>query len=383
MKIGILTFHNANNYGAVLQTYALYTRLCDYYGKGNVFVIDYDCKTITDAYRLFRYENKKRFILHELLYFFASVLYIPQNLKCKINFDKFRKNFKLSKDSLDSFDVIFYGSDQIWRPDLTGNDLVYFGKNYSGKKIAYGASDGGKLDFKNNNCKNILSLINQFSAISCREKSLVERLKIFVSKDILIENVCDPVFLLDSKNWKSVSRSPKEKSYVLIYKVAFNESIDKDALHFAKDKGKELIEIIPLKGIRKFLIKTPKYKTAIDVPKFLGYFANADYIFTTSFHGTAFSIIFRKNFYTFKFKSASERITDLFDNLNLQSRFVNQLPKNIENVNYSNEFENKYADFVAKSNVFITKQMMGGGAKRLVFFTDCRTKFVSYKREAA
>ena len=127
MKIGILTFHNADNYGAVLQCYALQETLKKKYPDDEVYVIDYKNDKIENDYKTH-------------FNFFR-----PWSLLAKIKLDKKRKKFKKFRNSflsignsdLSKYDVIYYGSDQIWSFTITNKDLTYFGINYNGKKIAY------------------------------------------------------------------------------------------------------------------------------------------------------------------------------------------------------------------------------------------------------
>ena len=81
-----------------------------------------------------------------------------------------------------------------------------------------------------------------------------------------------------------------------------------------------------VKSVKKFFCFTQKFVSEITPNEFVGYFAHADFILTTSFHGSAFSIILEKDFYTFQFAHRNERITDLFNELELTERFVSHIP---------------------------------------------------------
>ncbi len=306
MKIGILTFHNADNYGAVLQCYALQEKLKELYPDDEVFVIDYKCPKIFNYY-LPNISIKKPW----------NILTYSKTKKKIRTFQQFReKKFNLGTDDLSQYDVIYYGSDQIWSSVLTDNDLIYFGKCYSGKKIAYAASDGGEINLT----AEAKELLKTFSKISCREKSLTEKL-INAQLNVPIETVCDPVFLLSKEQWLKMAELPKEKDYVLTYKIRENLSFDSEAEKLGQRLGKQVIQIVYVKSLRKLFYRGQKYVEGISIEQFVGYFANADFVLTTSFHGTAFSIIFNRPFYVLKIAEASERITDLLAALNIEDRY--------------------------------------------------------------
>lgn len=306
MKIGILTFHNADNYGAVLQCYALQEKLKTLHTKDEVYIVDYKCPKIVNAY-IPKINLKKPW----------SILgYIKTKKKCK-QFHQFReKYFNLGTDNLSFYDVIYYGSDQIWSPSLTGYDFTYFGKGFSGKKIAYAASDGGNMILTDE----IKNELNSFAAISCREASLTNKL----SPNNLstpTSTICDPVFLLSKDEWLKMAKLPQEKNYVLTYKIRENLNFDSEAEKIGRLLGKKVIQIVYVKQLRKLFYHGQHFVEGISPEQFVGYFAKADFVLTTSFHGTAFSIIFNKPFYVLKIDNASERITDLLTALNIEDRY--------------------------------------------------------------
>ena len=313
MKIGILTFHNADNYGAVLQCYALQEKLKELHPNDEIYVIDYKCHKIINDY-IPKINLKKPW----------SILGLRKTKqKCK-TFQQFRKeHFNLGTDDLSFYDVIYYGSDQIWRPDLTGEDLIYFGKGFSGKKIAYAASDGGKIDLTSET----IDLLSSFSSISCREKTLTAKLQ-KIGLQFSIETVCDPVFLLTQEEWLKMAVLPKEDNYVLAYKLADNPNFDTEAENIGQLVGKKVIQIVYVKSLRRIFYYKQKFAESISPEQFVGYFAKADFVLTTSFHGTAFSIIFNKPFFVLKIGKASDRITDLLATLGIKDRYGEEYQKN-------------------------------------------------------
>lgn len=306
MRIGILTFHNADNYGAVLQCYALQETLKKKYPDEEVYVIDYKCPVIENSY--IPHINFKR-PWSILTYFKAK--------KKRKRFEKFRqKYFNLGLSDFSIYDIIYYGSDQIWNPVLTNHDLTYFGKGYNGIKIAYAASDGDAMDYDSEVCK----LLNSFSKISCREKTMTGKIQ-NAKINLPIESICDPVFLLSRNEWMKIAKKPKEKNYVLVYKIRENLNFDKEAEKLGDIFNKKIIQIVYVKPLRKFFYKEQTFVECITPEQFVGYFAYTDFVLTTSFHGTAFSIIFDKAFYVLEIDNASKRITDLLSELNISDRY--------------------------------------------------------------
>lgn len=314
LRIGILTFHYAQNYGAVLQCYALQKKLEKYFPNAEIFVINYKNQKIVQDYALFQIENKNFYRKHRSL--IASLVYFPQRAKCSRNFKIFTNNYlKIGTSDLSEYDAIFYGSDQIWNPNITGGvDHVYFGQGFGNAKIAYGASDGGKLKVTSE----IKRLLQKFSALSVREKSIAEK---FAGLGIRTSIVCDPVFLLSVDEWRKVAVLPHEKNYVFAYKVSENPFFDAEAEKIGKKLKKKVIQVVYVKHRRKFFCKSQKIIQGISPFEFIGYIAAADFVLTTSFHGTAFSILFNRPFCALEIDSGSERITELLEAIGLEKRY--------------------------------------------------------------
>ena len=343
-KIGILTFHNAENYGAVLQAYALKTYIQKNIEHSTVDIIDYKSPLIELSYKYVKplsYFKTKR--LRKLISFLLQFYYLPKKVKIKRVFTNFRKEWlNAVNNKFAEYNFVIYGSDQIWNPILTDNDLVYFGKNYNGEKISYAASDGGELDLT----EDVINNLQQFYKISCREKSLSDKLLKQLNN---VSTVCDPVFLLSKDDWiEKFATKPSIDNYVLIYKIA--------AIKFAKKFNKKVVQIVYSKSIKKLFCFNQKFVSAITPNEFVGYFAYADFVFTTSFHGTAFSIILEKDFYTLTFNKRSERITDLLKEVGLENRFINTTPEfnGIENyrIDYL-EVSDRKDKYINKSKDFL------------------------------
>lgn len=319
MKIGIITFHRAINYGAILQTYAMYNYLKNNYD--NVYVVDYFPEYLHKRYAVFCLKRDlSKNIIRMCQNILDEIFCINQRYHRKKLFASFiKKNLQLN--SINSkYDIIFLGSDQIWNPVLTGNilDPIFWGNNINANKIcSYAPSMETEIEYTDKTKQQIRNYLENFSSLSVREKSLKDYLKNKFNKDSTL--VCDPVFLLDQCFWiqKCVSKPPINKEYVLLYLVRVSNKIIKKVRTFCKIKGLELIIISNDSHyyIHKNIILSPD--------EFVNYIYHATYIFSTSFHATAFSIILKKQFYTFSLgNKGNSRVIDLLNNIGISKRLI-------------------------------------------------------------
>ena len=323
MKIGIITFHCARNYGAILQTAALYQKLSELFNPVEVYIIDYCPKSIKQSF-LYK-KNSENSPLINLLRLLYSVVQLPFTIEAIYKLNLFRRKYFIciKKEDIKMLDLIVCGSDQIWNPLLTkGLDPHYFGiidESYHIKSIAYAASDGGNLEADQPD--SISKYLNNLDSISVREKSMVRLIQKYYKGSI--SSVLDPVFLPDSSFWDTVFSKRKYQNYILIYQF-YNNNIIKDAKKIAKQTGKKIIEITYGFPYRRMFKSTHKILASIGLEEFISLFVYADYILTNSFHGTAFSIIFNKQFCSYKKENdkRSVRIADLLSEFDLTERYV-------------------------------------------------------------
>jgi len=331
MKIGIITFHRSNNYGTALQTFSLYRKLIELYPSCEVYIVDYYAERIKKGYRLIRFEHLRSFIY--------SLIRLPFSVKIHFSFSKFiKENFKLMDIKYVScLDFLVCGSDQIWNPQITrGFDPYYFGciDGFTGKTIIYAASDGGYLgNGKSYILKKYLMHIN---AISVRESTMLSSLNLYNNN---ISVVLDPVFLFDKENWCKIASNKKYQNYILIYRLAPDDKMLRDAYKLAKKKG---LQIIQLRAFHPFR-ETFRGKRKMAIPSihdFLSLFLHADYVFTSSFHGLAFSIVFNKQFYVYQQlinEKRNDRLHCILSEFNLIDRYDSYFNvEKIETIDYTN-----------------------------------------------
>ncbi|MDR2409919.1 MAG: polysaccharide pyruvyl transferase family protein [Bacteroidales bacterium] len=322
MKIGIITFHCANNYGAVLQTAALYQKLSELFGSEEIFIVNYRPESILKYYRLINFTDCKNmiFVIRRIV---SSIIRLPFSIIRNYKFYSFRKRYfrYINVQNINNLDFLVCGSDQIWNPLITdGLDPYYFGQinGFNGKIISYAASDGGKIEF---DAINIKSLLRNILYISVREKTMIPILEKYHNDDIKV--MVDPVFLPSILYWKGIASKQKYRNYILIYRLHSNDTLYKDAEEIAMKENKKIIEICYAYPYKKLFMKNYTPLTYVGLNEFVSLFLYADYILTNSFHGMAFSIIMNKEFYVYAYRdNSNNRIIDLLVDLNLRDRYV-------------------------------------------------------------
>lgn len=310
MRIGILTFHCAHNYGAVLQAYALKEYLK---GRGHdAEVIDYRPSYITRVYRAMKPLRTEGLpFLRRLRIFVRSLprrlAFVPAKIVRRHSFERFiSERLSLSPERIgdggripaERYDAIVFGSDQIWSPAIMrGWDPVFFGDFPAPAgtlKIAYAASAGDYTVELGNDAR-FLACLKNFDAISVRESALADVLRPHATKEIPI--VLDPTLLVCRDVWSKLAVAPakREKPYVLAYYIYGGEkrrTAERIARGIAAQLGADVVTVWDADGSRRAALaraETPE--------EFVGLFKGAACVVTTSFHGTAFSLIFGKPLY--------------------------------------------------------------------------------------
>jgi len=334
MKVGILTLHKANNYGAVLQTYALQKYLLAHNIKAEV--IDFRPNVVVN--------KAQRSLINKMLKILSEpVDYIIKKRK-QGKFNDFRNNYiNISKTTFFGdeqisknppfYDLFIVGSDQIWNTDITHDSKAFF-LNFvqKGHKISYAASLG-KDDFSETEKKYIKEYLGSFEAISVREKLLQKKLNTEFS--IHSEHVLDPVFLLDKEEWLEIAseiRLPKE--YVLCYMMEYSQELIDHTKQVASQKNCTPLFI----SLSNSSFSGKKLKN-IGPTEFIYIFVNARYICTNSFHGTAFSLLFKKDFTVVRHSRLNSRISNLIELVGLKKRFLDDANHTMKEIEYMNPTE--------------------------------------------
>lgn len=305
-KVAILTWLNNENYGSILQAYALQRFIIK--SGYDAIDIDYNPSSIVrlenwlvnrNSPKLFvdKLKKKSNKILNKnKIDFSIRKQKFDQFKKENINITKRYSKFKELENINNKYDIYVCGSDQIWSPKLMNPVFFFSFLDKNQYKISYAPSLGVSYISKEKE-KKIAELLDPFSYISVREQQGKEILNsIGLNKDVTVQ--VDPTILLTAEEWKRIINSSKEKEkYILLYLLSDNEEYIK--------KVKEIAHENNLK-VRIILTDIGPFNTGFDEVKdsgpkeWLTLINNAEYVFTDSFHGAIFSMIFNKQFTLFK-----------------------------------------------------------------------------------
>lgn len=330
MKIGILTFHNAINYGAVLQCYALKETLSKF--GHSVEVLDYRVSSIEKSKMIFNFKTfcgcngmkrKIRYIIesivtssdkHRVISAFDDFIHQHLSLSCRI--------FSI-EDIPAYYDYIIFGSDQIWNPRIcNGLDKILWGQfpKERMKFISYAASLEDTSIISKEQWNLIGHYLKSFDYISVREESLKKELSKISS--LPIKCCIDPTLLTTVTTFDSILVKPKEDNYVFLFTVQQDDNAQNFAMNVAKQHNMKLIRCNAIPHFRMTVSDNDcKYVEAISPGEFLGYIKNANLVIANSFHAIAFSLIFEKDFYALKSKR-SERVSNILSSLCLSNRII-------------------------------------------------------------
>lgn len=342
MKIGILTFHNVINYGAVLQAYALQQKLREIGYESEI--IDYENAYFKKSYAPFFLSQKS---LKKLLY--ACFAYFDNRAKV-IRFSKFRQHYlQLSKmkytveniaQSNQHYDRFLVGSDQVWNLNLTHHDPTYFLDFCmdANKKCSYSASVGSNV-LPDSLLRTIRRYLSDFRRISTREEETAQLLTSILNRDVDV--MIDPVFLLNHKDWNAFAALPKiSQKYILVYKLNEKQNVFSCAKLLSQQTG---LPVVSLQAPYRRIPHKFRKERRTSPQEFVGWFQNAEYVLTDSFHGTAFSILFQKKFLSFlqgETQSGDCRIQNILSLLGLEDRICigNNIFKIFDNVDFDSVF---------------------------------------------
>ena len=321
----ITTFQNADNYGAMLQCYALSNFLKDF---NDTYVINYNNEFLAEQYKIIRKIDKNP--IKSVYHLVIDMLNYNDALKRCENFNNFRKDIQFTKKincleelNYDADSIFITGSDQVWNPIITGGiDDVYFLKlkNKYYKKVSYAASCGDISTLKNFQ-NDFFESIKSFDNVSVREKGLRDFIN--SNSSLCSKVVLDPTLLLDAKDWKKIIDNKRivEDKYIFVYSVGnanelFYKSVDK----ISKLTGLKIVFFDKKKLSCKFKVKKERWYKAGPL-EFLNLLYYSEYVVTTSFHGTALSTIFNKRLFVI-LSSYPDRLLTLLNEFELDSRIV-------------------------------------------------------------
>lgn len=357
MNIGILTFHSAANFGAVLQAYGLQESLGRLGHQACVadYVPRYAAESLFDVPRLHGLG-----LASWLRLVCRALVVLPVKWRRRQAFGGFVHRWlrlqPFHPDKADStYDAFVFGSDQIWNAQLTGGgDPVYWGDFPAarGKRlVAYAASAGsvealpeGRESFK---------ALEAFKAVGVRERSLLDRLA--ADAPALSPRLClDPVLLAGREVFDGIAEPIKApRPYLLLFTLDHSEAASRLAHQIAAEKHLEVVELltytVALRDSHAVNVATPG--------QFVSYVKRADYVVTSSFHGTAFSLLYQKQFCVVCPDSGrATRMADLLQELGLADRLVSNGQPIASPIDYAS-VQARYERMLAQSKAFLREAL--------------------------
>lgn len=338
-KVGIVTVQNSMNYGAYLQAYAL-SRFCKENGQDTYFIK-------TNARHPY-IDTLKQIIKSILKGKFSRVGYYLTLLK---KYKEAWKYFKLiSKDKISEEDICITGSDEIWNISREAflKFPVFYGSGLNTKHIiAYAPSCNITPIEKFRENPNVMESLKNYERIAVRDYHTQEVISQIIEKKV--EIVLDPTLLIDKKYYLEAEKEMKQSDkYLLIYgDDNFTDKQKKEIKETAKERKLKLVAAgLYLDWCDENLPCSPM--------EFLGLIHKAEYVITTTFHGSVFSSIYQKQFAVYPGKK--QKVLDFLKAWDLQDRNMNtqnKLSRVLDlKIDYE-KFNNKLKAEKAKSQKYL------------------------------
>ena len=358
--VGILTFHWADNYGAVLQSYAL-QEFIRVHLNDPVLIIDFKTKEFIEKNSLFKYIKHYRHPIKKIKAVIRTLLFYRELKERQKKFALFRvQNLNLTPfyytdvysflNSCPYFDYFITGSDQVFNLKHKAWKVYYLDfKKDKSKKIAY-APSFGISSFDRSMCLKIKNPLLDFDCLSCREEDGASFLSALLGKNIPC--VLDPTFLLGDNDWSRIMISPKGKEkYIFVYDLAGGYSLISIA---QKIKKVTKLHIICCTNSIMNNYFDCEIHYELGPKEFLGYIKNAEYVVTDSFHGTVLSLNLGVKVISYIAQpKVSGRIISIMKQLDLMSQVIyNSKDFNFQDIIFK-VYKDELAILISKSKKFL------------------------------
>ncbi len=324
-KIGILTWHYYGNFGSALQAYALQTSIkrLGY----EVEIINYHNKKFGNI------KGLKTYIKKFLSFFSSSKLDFYIFRKIGVNTVSFQRKYLKQTQPFSEIDelpkyienvkTIVYGSDQIWAPNVF--NPIYMGEGVPDavKKISYAASIGLRAlpeEYKTKYAR----LLKSYSDISVRENEGRNLLKSIGVDDVQV--VLDPTLLLNVSYYKEIEKKVylESNNYIFCYFLNEHHQYWETVRKYAEEHKCIIVGVSdnPSDATRMFAYK------GLGADHFLWLIDHSYTVFTDSYHGSIFSLLFHKNFYLFRRFSENDpvsqnsRVEQLVETFSIKERLI-------------------------------------------------------------
>lgn len=335
-KVGIITFHASHNCGSMMQAYAMQNLLIKM-GYDNE-IIDFQNEGQRDMYSVI---HKKKTVKNFIRNIVAILHYNRISCQWK-NYNEFmKKNLILSRNKYaktedlvnigNEYSKIICGADQIWNITIADSDDAYFlpYKFENTKKIAYAPSFGSKNIMKySNDIKKYCNFLNDFDFLSIRENNGKKWIDDLIGKEVPV--VLDPTLMIGESDYEKIrEKSGIKGKYIFYYAPSYSRKLDL----FVKKIGKKYGLKVVVWNASEYYLKS-EFINGFKLPKkfnpgiYYDLIKNAELVFTTSFHGTIFSTICKKNFWILKnggMYGDDDRVLTLINQLGISERLIEPL----------------------------------------------------------
>jgi len=369
MRVLILTFQFAKNYGAILQAHALSSYIKENL-KEECEIIQYWPEKSDASWRLYLRGWHPKVILRNLYVFFNRSFIKEYKKKNAIMAKAINELLPLTEKKYDYSgihtnpplaDAYICGSDQVWNFVKCFDDPTYFFDFTKGmtnvRRIGYAPSIADP--WPESRWDEFRGYLSNMDYISVREKSDVEVVEKLSGKHVT--HVIDPVFLKSRDYWEKLAIEPDiREPYIFCYFLGTND--------LAVNLVKKVHTVSGCKIVHLNLNARDRFNSdydlrAVSPQQFLGFIKNASYVCTNSFHCSAFSIIFRRNYCVAPKSFANARMESLQEMFGLGQRLfrqeiVDSLNKNSLVVDYSKADE-LFAPFEKTSKEYLKNALYG------------------------
>lgn len=311
MKIGIITFHRAQNLGAVLQAYALCTYMNEHICETELIDF-YPNNAVPQASSLIR----------RAAHLAKAIIRLREAKQRKIKtekFDAFMAQYRLSPEHYygdqaimanpPKYDLLISGGDQILNTTLSGcSESFYLSFDNTTPKISY-SSSFGRQNISEDEKRLIRQQLSKFKALSVREATGADIIEAEIS--VRPKVVMDPVFLLSRERWASLCAAPRAQGkYIFIYAMENTPELRKAVVAV---REKYQLPLLTVYGGKCSMPFWGEMDACCGPQDFLSHIRNAEIIVTNSFHGTAFALIFGKMCYVVAHSNRNARLTHLLN----------------------------------------------------------------------
>lgn len=329
-KVGIITYHASYNCGSMLQAYALQLFL-----KKNGYMpemIDFVSLGQKRVYNLYSKKKSIKSIIRNSIIF----LHESEIIRSNHRYELFKKNFfnltpyitNNTFEIIDNYDFVIAGADQIWNITIADYDDAYFLPWVTkSKRIAYAPSFGARniIDYTNDKEK-FKGLLNSFDSLSIRENNGQKWIEDLIGEKVPV--VLDPTLIIEPEDYEEITSDELNlpEKYIFYYSPSFSLNINKLVNQISKKYGLPVIAF----NAKSFYLKGMNF-TNFDLPSiqdpttYLQLIKNATMVITTSFHGSIFSTIFKRNFWIVKNGGMFEdddRVLTLVKQTSIENRLI-------------------------------------------------------------